>query len=262
MSFSRAVEGLEKEIDMFQCRPSSLPGDIVLLGLARDVYDTVIAVAHTLTTELPHKAYANARLVFEAAQSALVLATHEDFVRAGALAWTYYENVTALSQAMARQSGSSTLEDAQLAILDRRVNDFASGWETVRAGSSAILQDAKRETWSKRKAKPDNWLHEALDARQLRGYTLFATVSGGTAPAPQDLADLNKAMYRVLCHETHAHPRMHSFRFRRMDDGLIEVLSEDRDAEGSRRSIASCVEMAVEETATSLRWQRTNRATA
>jgi hypothetical protein len=262
MSLVHAVEELEKEIDLFRCRPVSLPGDIVLVGLARDVYDTTIAVAHTLTTNLPHKAYANARLVFEAAQSALVLATHEDFSRAGALAWTYYENLTALSKATARQSGGPTTEAKQFAILDQRVSELASGWETVSAGSSVILHDAKLETWSRRKAKPDNWLHESLDARQLRAYTVFAASSGGTAPAADDLAEANKAMYRILCHETHAHPRVHTFRFRRMDDGFVELVPEDRDAEVARRSVAGCVEVAVGETAMSLRWQRTGTVAA
>ena len=262
MGFSRAVEDLEKEIDTFSCRPASLPGDIVLVGLARDVYDTAIAVAHTLTTDLPHKAYANARLVFEAAQSALVLATHEDFVRAGALAWTYYENLTALTKALARQSGDPATEAKQLAILDRRVSDFASAWESVSAGSGVILQDAKQESWSKRKRTPDNWLHEKLDDRQLRAYTLFSASSGGTAPPPQGLADVNKAMYRVLCHETHAHPRMHSPKFRQQDDRLIEVVPEDRDDEVARRSIAGCVEVALGETAMSLRWQRAGTVAA
>ena len=260
MSFSREIDDLEKEIDAFRCRPATLPGDIVLVGLARDVYDTTIAVAHTLLTDMPHKAYANARLLFEAAQSALVLATHEDFVRAGALAWTYYENLTALSKA--HQSDAVAPEAKQLATLERRVSDFASGWDTVNPGGGEILQDAKREVWSTRKARPDNWLHEPLGARQLRAYTLFAASTGGKAPAPQDLARVNTGMYRLLCHETHAHPRVHSFKFRPTSDGFIEVVPEDRNAEHARRAIAGCVAVALAETAMSLRWKRTGTVTA
>jgi hypothetical protein len=43
----------------------------------------------TSKSGLPHKGFANARLAFEGAQQALVLATHEDYVTAGARAWVF-----------------------------------------------------------------------------------------------------------------------------------------------------------------------------
>jgi hypothetical protein len=72
-----------------------------MLGLAADVLETAEAVHHTAETGLPHKAFSNARLAFEAAQNLLVLATHEDYQHAGTRAWVYFEHKTASWRATA-----------------------------------------------------------------------------------------------------------------------------------------------------------------
>ena len=86
------IEELASALSAFVCRPSSLIADLVLVALTTDLVETGLAVHETSGSALPHKGYSNARLAFETAQNLLVLATHENYELAGAIAWVYFES--------------------------------------------------------------------------------------------------------------------------------------------------------------------------
>jgi len=74
MGLAEKLDELGAELNAFAFQPRTLVSDLVLFALATDVFESVKAVHHTSESTLPHKAYSNARLAFEGAQQALVLA--------------------------------------------------------------------------------------------------------------------------------------------------------------------------------------------
>ena len=74
MGLAEKLDELGAELNAFAFQPRTLVSDLVLFALATDVFESAKAVRHTSESTLPHKAYSNARLAFEGAQQALVLA--------------------------------------------------------------------------------------------------------------------------------------------------------------------------------------------
>lgn len=252
MALAEQIRELNEEIDRFQWRVGTLPADLVLLGLATDVIETAAAVQQVSQSRMPHKAYANGRLAFEGAQNLLVLATHENYAEAGTRAWVYFELKTASWRAeAARHRNVEGVDERQL--LERRVAQMTEAWGALNDAAGLALQRALAHVWDHRRARPDNWLHENMSRRHHRAYVQFAAVTGGPV---EDTVATNRAMYEVLCHETHAHPRLDQFEIR-VADGRFSVVRKLRGEEAARKSITGATEMAVRESIAALRWQRT-----
>jgi hypothetical protein len=94
-------------------------------------------------------------------------------------------------------------------ILQSRVEQMAKAWDFVCLGRGKLPRDAFEVVWKEKKKRPDNCLHENMTARQHAAYELFA--ASGARSINTDSATVNQAMYQVLCHEPHAHPRLESF---------------------------------------------------
>jgi len=256
MNLATSIDELKRELADFDCRPATLVPDLVMIALATDVLESAIAAQHTVQSPLPHKAYANARLAFDGAQQLLVLSTHEEYEHAGALAWVYFESKDAdwrTEFERQRVKGAETLSDEEW--LDRRVKQMAAVWDSAAHGRGQLLLNALGAARQSAKKKPDNWLHENMAARQHRAYSLFAAQTGGKTAETEEL---NKNMYRVLCREAHARPRLDSFGV--IHDRVRATVRIDilpRDLERARRVVAASTQLAVEETSLSLRWQRT-----
>src|SRR4051812_7189331 len=169
MALPEQIRELNDELDRFEWRIETLPGDLVVLGLATDVLETAAAVQEASESRLPHKAYANSRLAFEAAQNVLVLATHEDYQEAGIKAWVYFELKTATWRAKAaRRHNADGTDERQL--LERRVAQMTEAWGTLYPEAGPMLQGALADVWARRRMRPDNWLHDNMSARQHRAY--------------------------------------------------------------------------------------------
>jgi hypothetical protein len=256
MQLGQRLNEMNSEVEAFACRPRTLTADLVLLGLANDVLETGMAVLNTAASSLPHKAFANARLVFEGAQQLVVLATHESYEISGARAWVYFEAKSARWRADRQQRRNpATPPVSDQKLLEQRVTQMATIWDSVCGGQGKVLREAFVQVWSERKKRPDNWLHENLTTRQHRAHQIFAASNGVAVPA--DGARVNQSMYEVLCHETHAHPRLDCF-------GVIHDHAKDtiqierlpRDLQQARTAVAAGTELAVWEAALGLRWQR------
>jgi hypothetical protein len=256
MEFAKILKDLEVELGRFHCRPRTLVPDLVLLGLATDVFESAMAVYGTSQSALPHKAYSNARLAFEGAQNLVVLATHEDYERSGARAWVYFELKDASWRATNERKKNilaSPLTPDQW--FDERIAQMVAIWNSVAQRQGELLVDARAVVLRDRKKRPDNWLHEDMTVRQHRAYTLFAAAKGKKFPA--ETTELNRAIYQALCRETHARPRLDSFGVLRDDNGMLLVHVLPRNLEKAKYAVIAGTEICVQEAATALRWQRT-----
>jgi hypothetical protein len=256
MELPDRLEELKSELRAFICRPRTLAGDLVLFGLGADVMETATSVLHTAASALPHKAYSNARLAFEGAQILVVLATHERYELTGSQAWVYFEMKSAAWRASAQRQRNAQPATNDQQILQRRVEQMATIWDSVCQGHGKSLRDAFDLVWRERKKRPDNCLHENMTARQHTAYELFAASDARAITG--DSAAVNQAMYEILCHETHAHPRLESFGIIR--DSASETIKVDRlprNLQAARNAVMGGTELAVWEAALGLRWQRT-----
>jgi hypothetical protein len=257
MGLSERLAELNAELEIFSCRPKTLVPDLVLLALATDVFESGKAVCHTAESDQPHKAYSNARLAFEGAQQVLVLATHEDYETAGASAWVYFESKDAgWRSILERRRDPHSIEAVEEKWLDERVAQMSRVWESVAEGQGALLAGALLTVRRDSRKKPDNWLHEKLTPRQHRAYSLFAAKNGRGAPA--ETAELNQNMYKALCRETHARPRLDCFRvIHDRARGTVHVRLQPRNLDQARYGVMAGTELSISETIASLRWQRT-----
>lgn len=256
MELSKRLVELDSELRCFECRPKTLVPDIVLLGLATDVFESALAVQDTACSPLPHKAYSNAQLAFEGAQNLLVLATHEEYEAAGARAWVYFELKDAgWRVAFGRQKDVLAPGLTENHWLDQRVADMAGVWNSVSQGQGQLLLDALAVVRRERRKRPDNWLHEDMTLRQHCAYTLFA--ASGSKKFLVNTAELNKAMYQTLCRETHARPRLDSFGvIHDRDRGTVSVVISPRNLEKARYAVKAGTELSIQEAVAALRWQR------
>lgn len=210
MDLVHRLDELKAELEAFACRPSTLISDLVLVALGRDLLETGFAIHQTVGSGLPHKAYSNARLAFETAQNILVLATHENYEVAGAVAWVYFESKDAGWRSEAERgkldNNEGPTEEEWLGI---RVEQMARVCDSVMAGRGDLLRQALVHVRRDRKKRPDNWLHENMSRRHDRSYSLFA--ASNSKDFSEDSADLNDKMYQALCRETHVRPRLDSF---------------------------------------------------
>jgi hypothetical protein len=257
MELTRQLEQLDSELRTFACRPSSLVADLVLVALATDLLETGLAVREASRTELPHKAYPNARLAFETAQNLLVLATHEHYELAGAVAWVYFESKDAPWRSeIERAKSGNGVGPTDEQWLDTRVDQMVRVWNSVSPGAADVLQEALATVRRDRKKGPDNWLHQNMSDRHHRSYTLLATKGGNVMPA--DTAELNEKMYRVLCRETHVRPRLDSFGvIHNSADNTVRIDILPRNLDRARRAVVGGTELAISEGVAALRWQRT-----
>lgn len=88
-ALARAITGLKAAQAGFRPHAVFFVPDLVLLGYLREAEENASAVLALAESDVPHRAFPNARAVFEAAQLALVLTTHPDYRYAGALAWVH-----------------------------------------------------------------------------------------------------------------------------------------------------------------------------
>ena len=261
MELAKALEELDSELQSFSSRPSTLVPDLVLFALATDVLERGRAVLHMADSALPHKAYSNARLAFDGAQQVLVFATHEDYEAAGAQAWVYFASKDAGWRAQQQRKDQRLPDVAEDQWLDEHVAQMSRIWDSVAQGQGALLTEALLRVRQLRKKRPDNWLHEDLLPRQHRAYEILAASAHKRVLA--ETRAVNEMIYKVLCRETHARPRIESFRINHDPArGTVRFSLSPRNVEQARRAVTGGTELSVGETVAALRWRRTSVAYA
>lgn len=89
MDLAEARDRYEAARNRFFVSPDHLVPDIALLGFLRDIEESVQTVEVVAGSDLPQRAFPNARAPYEAAQRGLLLVTAEDYDLDGAKAWVY-----------------------------------------------------------------------------------------------------------------------------------------------------------------------------
>jgi hypothetical protein len=254
MGLDEAITQLRDELAAFECRPYTLLPDLVLFGLLADLLDSATAVAHVALSNVPHKAYPNARAAFEAAQNALVLVTHEDYARAGARAWVYYQwkDREWRCESAQREGFAGT----PLQWLQNDVSQMANIWNSMAPCQGNLLLEELAAILPVKALRPDNWLAENMTRRQHRAYQLLAAAQGNELEG--DSAEVNQAMYHALCRETHGRPRFDSIAFthdRRRSRVRLEP--SQRNMESARGAVLAGTALSLQEALGSLGfWKR------
>ncbi len=181
MPLTEQIRELNTELGLFEWRRRTLPADLVLMGLATDVLETGAAIQETAESALPHKAFANARLAFEAGQQMLVLATHDNYEGAGTDAWVYFELKAAAWHADAVRLRDPATPVSTRQLLKARVAQMREAWSLYREDAGAMLDRSVESVWDwhDRRQFPDNWLRQHMTQRHNRAYELFAADTGG-----------------------------------------------------------------------------------
>jgi len=244
MDIDDALTALQQVIDDFRFAASSLVADIALIGLGIDVLEAGQAVRTLAGSQLPHRAYPCGRQAFEAAQQAIVLATHEHYVEPGARAWVYFERKDSKWRAsMAKITPHQWLE--------RRVEEMAAIWDSISPGCGTTLRHALQTR--KQTVRPDNWLGEVMTARQHAGLAKIATALGNTLTG--DSAATNAQLYAALCRETHARPRLEVAAVHHSADGSLRIDSVPRDLAKASACVLLSASLSAQEAMLALAWR-------
>lgn len=255
MNFDTHLRRLDDALSKFSCAPATLASDLVLLGLAADVADSARAASFIADSPLPHKAYPLARLAFDGAQNALVLATHEDYAIAGARAWAYFEwKNTPFRTRSTVQDDPESLTPVEAQWFRKETGKLATIWDSMAPGCGAVLLQQAEIILQEKRSRPDNWLGANMTRRMHRAYELVAE-SYGTAIAG-DTASINRSLYVGMCRESHAHPRFESISFHHdLGTNRVHVAPYPRDFEQAKRVVMTCTGQSLWETTEALLWR-------
>lgn len=245
MTLTKAIEELNKAQSDFKYRPETMVADIVLMGLTMEVYESAKVVEILANSDFPHRAFANARNAFEAAQQAMVLAAQEDYALAGARAWVYFYKKDSewLANARPEGSGVTNKEDAQK-WYERHISQMAKTWDSLSPNKGQLLYRADELLRSQKKGA-DNWLGQSMGVMQDHAYRVVFARFGGNAT--EDSISMNKAIYGSLSRETHARMRYENIAFRQHQDGFLEVDFGSRDNQLNAKSARRVTLQAVQE---------------
>lgn len=251
MDLTAELSGLQQAQSTFEFRAETFLADLILLGLSVEVEESARAVQSLVATELPHRAFPLARTAYEAAQQALVLATHEDYAEIGTRAWVFFE------RRLASKGGAESKEDAA-GELGRRIAEMNRVWTGFHPSASDVLWRAQLAV-AKLPKKPDNWLGEYFTERHRLAYEMV--FSARKMPPAEGIAEINKALFHVLSLETHATPRIHPRKVMVDKTGAIMVESLPRDLRSAGSNASMCAALSTHETTWALMW-RSARALA
>lgn len=201
-------------IDDHGFRASSLVPDLALVGLAADAADAADSALDLLEGSRPYRAYAMARVCFEASQRVLPLAVAEDYLRLGTRAWVYYQCKDAALRGSPRFSLGSEAEE------------IVRFWENVNADARALIEEAVASLRSQSRG-PDNYLGRNLAEVAAECYEVLASALGNVVPS--DNIEINRRVYAGLSRDTHACLRLQPRALRAGAHGFVEVLETERD---------------------------------
>jgi hypothetical protein len=193
-------------------RAATLVPDLAFIGLVDDTIDAVEEALSLLDGPRPHRAYAIARIAFEAAQRLIVLGTADDYLELGTRAWLYYVGKDeALVAGRARD-----------AVAGRR-DKIIETW-SLRNGNASAIVAVELEKLRKKKG-PDNFLGRDMAEAAGAAYAKLAKLMGSADDA--DMVQADRAIYRMLCRDAHACIRLEPRGISIDSDGFVEVLHHD-----------------------------------
>jgi hypothetical protein len=195
-----------------------------MLGYIQEALEHAAAVEVLSSSAVPHRAIPNARSIFEAAQYALLLATHTDYAYAGALAWVFHlRKDHHLQDALEALGHRSALDEPR--GLELAVNEMADTWNEFDPDAGQKLRQAQEEL-ELRKRSADNWLGQNAAVALERQLAAYSRTSGKNLPLPK--AGAFKASYASLCRLTHPHTSVRPREIRGTPGGSLRIVREER----------------------------------
>lgn len=210
----------------FQAR--HLVPDLAFVGLIDEAIDGAEAAFLLVSSPQPHRAYSMVRVVFEATQRLLVIATAPDYVRLGTRAWLYYQ---------VRDARMRSGEDRELGKSHRQILQI---WADHFPESTQIVEEELAVVRKIR--KPDNFLGSDLALAVTESYPiLFGT------EVPKEIAQANRDIFWSLSRETHSSLRLEPSALRINPDGSVEVKRRARDADETIQGVVESLRASLAE---------------
>ncbi|HXB24591.1 MAG TPA: hypothetical protein VNV25_07680 [Gemmatimonadaceae bacterium] len=195
-------------------RAEALLPDLALIGLIDDTIDAAETALQLLETERPYRAYAMVRVAFEAAQRLLILGTADDHIAVGTRAWLYY------------QAKDAVLRGGEDVSIRAAEDQLVAIWQSRFPSAAAVVLQERNQLAQRKRGAPDNFLGENLASSIGQAYQKIAAERGTTVPA--GALEMNSAIYRSLCRDTHACMRIEPISIRVDSEGFVEIDSRPR----------------------------------
>jgi hypothetical protein len=220
-----AIRRLQHLSHSFRAHSRFLVPDLALMGYMAEAEENALTVDAIVASTVPHRAFPNARMVFEAAQLALLLVTHSDYRYAGSLAWVFHlRKDHKLQDDFEEMFGES--EASEERGLELTLQEIADVWEEYSPGSGELISRAAQELASRGRG-PDNWLGrsigKALD-EQIEGLPMRKELG---LPVPK--AGTFAMAYAMLCRGTHPQTHIRPKEIRGHEGGEVTIVPEQRD---------------------------------
>jgi hypothetical protein len=242
LTLDRAKEKLATARGVITVTPRFLLADMALFGLLDEVEDSIAVAEHLLDTDFAHRAAPHARIAYEAAQQALILATEEDYASAGARVIIYFRRKD--RDLMRRADGGvpESIEKADAWYQDRLLN-LCKLWELHWPDAGVAFEEARRAV-DKLPRKPDNWIG-AYPAQVLDGrYALLASALGN--PAPLRVTAVTADAYSALSRSSHLSPEFPELLLK-TKAGELAFRALKRDRTASRTALVAGITAAAGE---------------
>lgn len=208
--------------------------DIALIGFLTEIDENVRAVEVVAASDLPHRAYPNARAAYEAAQRALLLVTAEDYDLEGAKAWVYYLRRDREYLRLPRSSIPAGGPPDPIAWFEGSLAEMERAWNDLAPGRGALLRRALAEL-PPVGARPDNWARVRI-ARTLRDR-LNALLESRGKPSRGDTEPVYQAAYSGLTRLAHPGSRLDLVRISRAAGGQLRLEERPRNTDIDRRNV-------------------------
>lgn len=225
----------------FQPMGAHLVPDIALLGFLVEISENAEAVQLLAESNLPHRAFPNARAAVEAAQNALVLATEADYDLGGARAWVFFKGKDRNYRQMPRAHVFERPEDAD-AWFEKALEEMSAIWEDLAPGKGRLISEA-RKLLDRQPKRPGNWaglpmastLQKRLnDVRHLLGKS-----------PNEDISSVLNATYSALSRESHPRTGFDPIRIDVHADGQIEFVIKPRDRQRDIENVMTAASSAL-----------------
>ncbi len=232
---------LRKEFAVYA---ASLPADLALAGLVDALLDAAKAAVQLCNANAPVVAFPLARIVFEAAQRVIVLATADDYVRVGTRAWLYYQRKDMRLARFARGP------EAAREWLENATRQLPHIWSAYNPQAEAVLRDEnERLNTIEKKHQPDNFMGEDLGEVVESRYVKLITASGQSL---SELRNLNRAIYTALSRESHARICVDPAGLQIDSEGIVRVIPRKIDESVKQNNVLGCLDSSLAEAGAAL----------
>jgi hypothetical protein len=235
----RKLEHLELLRGRFEIRADTLPADLTLAGLYNELRDAVFLAVELSNRHIHVAAFPLARMVFEATQRVIALATDDDYVRVGARAWLYYLRKDKRIIHLARDAAAAD------EWYEHAIHQLQHIWSVHNPAAVTVFREenARLDAFHKKRA-PDNFMGEDLGQVVDQRHSKMSLASGRSV---LDLKELDRGIYAGLSRESHSRVRLDPAGLRISSDGTVTVIPQKVDEATKKELVLGCLSSSLTE---------------